>query len=209
MTTDGVLLDEREVELVVRVRAGDQEACAALVRGHADSMLAVARRFLRCEADCADVVQEAFVSEFGSIDAYEGAARLGTWLHRIVVNTALMKLRARSRRRVVPQADLRPLGDDGGAVEPAVWDEPVGERLERAETRARVRACIDRLPEPYRTVLVLRDIEEFDTHQTADILDISIPAVKTRLHRARLALRDLLEPMFGPEAGQPAAGLSA
>src|SRR5262249_37590256 len=118
-------------------------------------------------------------------------------LHRIVVNVCLMRLRARSRSREVPIDDLLPAFDGTGhharPVRP--WEEQALARLTRAETRAHVRACIDRVPHPYRAVLLLRDIEERDTEHTARQLGINPGAVKTRLHRARQALRTLLEPV--------------
>jgi RNA polymerase sigma-70 factor (ECF subfamily) len=186
-----------DVELLERVRAGDDRACEALVRRHGGRMLAVARRFLRTEEDSADAVQDAFLAAFRSLDGFEGHSTLGTWLHRIVVNVCLMRLRARSRSREVRINDLLPTFDDTGhhtrPVRP--WGDHALARLTRAERCAQVRACIDELPQPYREVLLLRDIEELDTEQTAQHLGINPGAVKTRLHRARQALRSLLEPV--------------
>ena len=186
-----------DVELLERVRVGDERACEALVRRHGGRMLAVARRFLRTEEDSADAVQDAFLSAFRSLDGFEGKAALGTWLHRIVVNVCLMRLRARSRRREVRIDDLLPTFDETSHHSRPVrpWGDHALARLARAETCAQVRACIEELPEPYREVLLLRDIEELDTEQTAQHLGINPGAVKTRLHRARQALRTLLEPV--------------
>jgi RNA polymerase sigma-70 factor (ECF subfamily) len=167
-------------------------------------MLAVARRLLRTEEDSADAVQDAFLSAFRSLEGFAGNSALGTWLHRIVVNVCLMRLRARSRSREVRIDDLLPTFDESGHHRHPVraWEGEALARLTRAETRAHVRACIDRLPDPYREVLVLRDIEELDTEQTARHLGINPGAVKTRLHRARQALRTLLEPVvLGDEEG--------
>jgi RNA polymerase sigma-70 factor (ECF subfamily) len=188
---------EAEAQLLARVRAGDEAASAALVRKYGVRMLAVARRFLRCEEDSADAVQDAFLSAFRSLEHFEGNSSLGTWLHRIVVNACLMKLRAQSRNRQVSIEDLLPTFDEAGHHTQPVrsWEEQALSRLTREETRIQVRACIDRLPEPYRTVLLLRDIEEFDTEQTAQQLGVTPGTVKTRLHRARQALRTLLEPV--------------
>jgi RNA polymerase sigma-70 factor (ECF subfamily) len=185
-----------EAQLFARVRSGDQEASAAFVRKYADRMLAVARRFLRCEEDSADAVQDAFVSAFRSLKQFEGNSSIGTWLHRIVVNSCLAKLRAQSRRHTAPIDDLLPTFDETGhhAQPIRTWDEGALSRLTREETQNQVRACIDQLPEPYRAVLLLRDIEELDTEETAWQLGITPGAVKTRLHRARQALRTLLEP---------------
>jgi RNA polymerase sigma-70 factor (ECF subfamily) len=121
-----------------------------------------------------------------------------------VVNVCLMRLRARSRSREVRIDDLLPTFDQSGHHSHPVraWEDEALARLTRAETRAHVRAFIDRLPDPYREVLVLRDMEELDTEQTARHLGISPGAVKTRLHRARQALRTLLEPVvLGEEEG--------
>ena len=196
-TEDRNACSSGDVELLELVRAGNERACAAMVRRHGGRMLAVARRFLRTEDDSADAVQDAFLAAFRSLDGFEGNSALGTWLHRIVVNVCLMRLRARSRSREVGIDDLLPVFDETGhhgrPVRP--WEDPALARLTRAEVCAQVRACIEELPEPYREILLLRDIEELDTEQTAQHLGINPGAVKTRLHRARQALRTLLEPM--------------
>ena len=178
-----------EADLLSRLRAGDEDAYEAVVATHTGRLLAVARRFLRSEEDSADAVQEAFVSMFRALPSFRGVALLGTWLYRILVNVCGMKLRSRARR---PSASLDQVvlaTEDDTAVP-----------LSRAETRARVRACIDQLPENHRNVLILRDIEGHDTETTAALLNIRPGAVKTRLHRARQALRRLLDPLFAEEA---------
>jgi len=192
-----------DARLLARIRDGDECACEALVRQHAGRMLAVARRFLRTEEDSADAVQDAFLSAFRSLDGFAANSALGTWLHRIVVNVCLMKLRAQSRNREVRIENLLPTFDETGhhSRPVRVWENQALARLTQAETCARVRACIDRLPNPYRQVLLLRDIEDLDTEQTAAHLGINPGAVKTRLHRARQALRTLLEPVVLGEDG--------
>ena len=174
-----------EVPLVARLRVGDEAAYEALVRAHSGAMMVVARRFLGDTDDAADAVQDAFVSAFKAMPAFEGGSRLRTWLHRITVNACLMKLRSRKRSRVVSLDDVAyPAGraDD--------------DALSRAETVRRVRACIDQLPPAYRAVILLRDIEGVGTGDTADRLGTNEGAVKVRLHRARQALRALLEPVL-------------
>jgi RNA polymerase sigma-70 factor (ECF subfamily) len=170
-----------EAEMIVRLRAGDEEAYESLFRAHAGSMLAVARKFLGNSADAADAVQDAFLSAFRGVGAFAGTARLGTWLHQITVNACLMKLRSRRRCRHVPLDDRTPSAH-------AEEDE-----LTRRETTNQVRDCIARLPATYRTVLWLRDIEGLDTAAAAGRLGTNEGVVKTRLHRARLALRILLK----------------
>lgn len=185
-----------EAHLIAGLRRGDERSFEVLVRQYGSRLLAVCRRLLRSEDDARDALQDAFVSAFRSVDRFEGGSRVSTWLHRIAVNSCLMKLRSRRRRAEEPIEDLLPkFLEDGHAAVPSVpWEGSVEALLERAETGALVRAAIDRLPESYRTVLLLRDIEELDTDETARMLEISPNAVKIRLHRARQALRELLDP---------------
>jgi len=186
---------DENAPLLAGLRRGDDEAFATLVHGHAGRMLATARRLLRSEDDARDAVQEAFVSAARAIGSFAGGSKLSTWLHRIVVNAALMKLRGQRRRAEEPIDDLLPRFDAEGhhLAAPAVWETPSDVLLEQHETHAAVRRCIDRLPERYRIVLLLRDIEELDTQETADRLAVTRNTVKLRLHRARQALRTLLE----------------
>ena len=188
---DAVLLDG--------LRRGDDHAFTTLVRQHGGRMLATARRLLRDDDEAEDAVQEAFVSAARAIDGFAGDSKLSTWLHRIVVNTALMRLRSRRRRREEPIYDLLPRFDaDGHHAEGVVgWETPSDILLERRQTRAMVRRCIDQLPERYRTVILLRDIEEMDTEETAHSIGSTPNAVKIRLHRARQALRTLLARELG------------
>ena len=186
---------EDEAALVRRLRDGDPEAFETMVREYGGRMLATARRLVGTEEDARDAVQEAFLAAFKSIRSFAGAARLSTWLHRIVVNAALMKLRGRRRRREDSIEELLPRFRHDGcwSESPAAWDMSSDGMLERQEARAAVRRAIDRLPASYRTVLTLRDIEEFDTDETATALGTTGNAVKIRLHRARQALKTLLE----------------
>jgi len=190
-------------ELVVALRRGDATAYEQLVRDHGGVMLAVARRYLRSEDDARDVVQEAMLSAFRGIVGFAADAKLSTWLHRIVVNCALMRLRSRRRRPEESIDDLLPRFDEQGAFVAGAnaWEEPATETLiERRELRQVVRACIDRLPAGYRELLLLRDIEELDTDESAALLGLSVAAVKSRLHRARQALRTLLVAELGLDA---------
>lgn len=186
--------------LVDRLRRGNAAAYEELVRVYGGRLLAVARRFLNNEEDARDAVQDTFVSAFRALDRFDGQASLGTWLHRIVVNASLTRLRSRKRRPERPIEDLLPAFlDDGHQANPArAWRDPADDLL-REETREQVRRLIEDLPEDYRNVLLLRDIEELDTEETATLLGLTAGAVKTRLHRARQALRVLLEPHFARE----------
>jgi RNA polymerase sigma-70 factor, ECF subfamily len=184
-----------DASLVARLRRGDHAAFESLVRAHGGRLLSVARRFLGSNEDAEDAVQETFIKAFKAIRTFEERAQLHTWLHRIVVNTSLMKLRERRRKPQESIDDLLPnFGADGHqAIESKEWSDAV---FERKETASMVRRAIEMLPDQHRVVLVLRDIEERDTAETAALLGTSTTVVKVRLHRARQALRTLLDREF-------------
>ncbi|HEV7571825.1 MAG TPA: sigma-70 family RNA polymerase sigma factor [Thermoanaerobaculia bacterium] len=178
--------------LIERLRTGDDTAFEELVDHHAAPLLAVTRRILRDEEEARDAVQETFVAAFRGISAFQSESRVSTWLHRIAVNCALMKLRIREQDvdALLPhfQADGR---QDPSSVG---WSESAEEILQREQSCALVRQCIDQLPEPYRVVLVLRDIEQLPADVVAEKLQITRDNLKVKLHRARQALRTLLDP---------------
>jgi RNA polymerase sigma-70 factor (ECF subfamily) len=193
---DGASIDE--ATLLTALRAGEEWAFETMVRLFGGRLLAVARRFVRNDEDARDVVQSAYLSAFRALDGFEGSAQLSTWLHRIVVNTALMKLRSERRKPEESIEDLLPSFQDDGhhAEQFSDWSAPADVLLERSETRRTVRACVEQLPDNYRMVLVLRDIEERSTQEVAEMLMMTPTAVKVRLHRARQALSTLLRQYY-------------
>lgn len=190
-----------EPDFLPGLKRGDPEAFELLVREQTPRLLALTRRLLGQDQDAADALQDAFIQVFRGIDGFAGDARLSTWIHRITINAALMKLRKAGRRNEVSIESLLPVFDAGGGppstgVVPWRNPEEVTDIAQRREMKRKVRQLIDQLPDNYRTVLILRDIEELDTRETAKLLDLPPGAVKTRLHRARLALRAILAPLF-------------
>ncbi len=185
---------ESEAALLAALKAGDEGAFERLVRENTPRMLAVARRFFSTESDAEDAVQEAFLSAFKALDRFEGGSKLSTWLHRITVNASLMKLRARKSRPEKSIEEMLPaFASDGHRHDhKRGWRRTPEQLLADSETARMVRAKIDELPADYREVLILRDLEELDTAAAAEVLGISREAVKTRLHRARQALRHML-----------------
>lgn len=194
-------MSAHEIQLVESLLDGDVAAFEATVRQYGGRMLNVARQLLSNEHDAQEAVQDAFVTALRSLDKFERRSSLATWLHRIVVNAALMKRRSQGRRHEESLEGLLPtFKDDGHQAAPTPgWTSAALAKIEQEETRAEIRRCIDRLPETHRTVLLLRDIQELDTETVAELLSISVDAVKVRLHRARQALKTLLEPVFGAE----------
>jgi RNA polymerase sigma-70 factor (ECF subfamily) len=176
------------------LRAGDPAAFEQLVRANTPRLLSVTRRILNNDDDAKDAVQQAFIAAFRSRGQFEGDARPSTWLHRIAVNKALDLLRRRQRRPEDSIEDLLPrfLPNGHHTERFAVWPDVSEAGIDRERLAATIREAIDRLPESFRLVLLLRDIEEMSTEETANALGITPNAAKLRLHRARLALRTLL-----------------
>jgi RNA polymerase sigma-70 factor (ECF subfamily) len=192
----GPQTDEQVLE---RVRAGDTALFELLMRRHNQQLYRAARAIVRDEAEAEDVVQQAYLSAFAHLDLFAGGARLSTWLTSIVVHEALGRRRraARAPLALVEHADEVADVSDGGAGPEAA--------LDRAELARLLERTIDALPEMYRTVLVLRDVQELDTAETAAALGVTAEAVRVRLFRARqLARTELLE-----RAGAAAADVFA
>ncbi len=162
-------------------------------------MLSVARRLLINEDDARECIQEAYLLAFAKINSFEGRSSFRTWLHRIVVNCALGILRSRKPHNTQSIDDLLPVFDsDGCRIEPTwQFNEPLLKILERNQARDLVHRSIQSLPDTYRIVLMLRDIEGYDTEEVATLLETNTGVIKTRLHRARAALKKQLEPIFG------------
>jgi RNA polymerase sigma-70 factor, ECF subfamily len=185
---------------------------AAIVRANMGALRRTCRRLLQDEAEADDAVQESFLSAFAHLHTFRGQARLSTWIHRIAVNVCLMRLRQRIALAPALESDAcdealdsllpRYLADGHRADPLPAWSEGVDALAERRELCGRVRQLVQSLPEPHRTVLVLRDLEELSTEETANLLGVRVNAVKTRLHRARQALRTMLErELLGEELG--------
>lgn len=191
-----------EEALLEELRAGREPAYEELIRLFGARVLAVSRRMLPTEEDALDAMQETFLSAFKALDRFDGRSKLSTWLHRIAVNACLMRRRSRSRRPEESIDELLPEFNARGTMRGSYssWAEPEA-AAERREIRSVVRDSIEQLPETHRNVLLLRDIEGLDTAETAEVLGITPNAVKVRLHRARQALRGLLDPHLARQAG--------
>jgi RNA polymerase sigma-70 factor (ECF subfamily) len=185
-----------ESTLVARTREGDARAFTDLVRRYEGKIFRLAQHITQNREDAEDVLQETFLKAYEHLDQFQGNSKFYTWIVRIAVNQALMKLRKRRSDKAVSIDESIDTGEDTVAREIAAWDPNPEERYSREELQAILTAAIDSLAPPYRAVFVLRDMEELSTEETADALALSIPAVKSRLLRARLQLRDKLTRFF-------------
>ena len=180
--------DFSDGEVVRRVRAGQTDLFEILMRRYNQRVYRLSRAVLRSDAEAQDVVQEAWVRAYEHLDQFEGRAEFSTWLCRIAIHEAWARMR-RSRR--YETIEPRPTGEDREMKEASVDPNPEGAAYGR-EVGLLVQEAVDALPEGYRTVFVLRQIEELSTAETAECLELSEETVKTRLHRARSALRQQL-----------------
>lgn len=185
-----------ESELVRRARTGDGQAFSDLTNRYARNIFRLASHITQSQEDAEDVLQETFLNAYEHLRDFQGNSRFYTWLVRIAVNQALMKLRKRKSDRTVSLDQGFDTGEEVVAREISTWDENPEQRYSREEIREILDQAIESLPEIFRTVFVLRDIEELSTEETAVALEVSIPAVKSRLLRARLQLRDKLTRFF-------------
>ena len=174
----------------------------SIVRETLPRLLALARRYLRNEDDARDCVQEALLAGHDKFEEFEGRASIATWLHRIVVNKAISKLRVAARLNEQSLDAMMPTFDEDDFLFGPTSTTPLSadELFEQSSTRQAVRDAIGQLPEIHRAILLLRDVEEYNTAEVAERLGIQVSAAKTRLHRARTALRVLLEPVFREES---------
>jgi RNA polymerase sigma-70 factor, ECF subfamily len=184
--------NDDDSELAQRIGRGDHAAFERLMRRHNSKLFRVARAILRDDADAEDALQEAYLDAFRHIREFRGAARLSTWLTRIVVNHALMRRRKQARdRAVVAFGEERWGAHQEGDVADEASESPATSIL-REEVRKVLERKIDELPLAFRTVFVMRDVEDMTVQETAECLSIPPATVRTRLFRARTLLREAL-----------------
>ena len=187
---------EEELQLITRARAGDTGAFSQLISRYEGKIFRLAMNITQNREDAEDVLQEAFIKAYQHLDQFQGNSRFYTWAVRIAVNQALMKLRKRRSDRTVSLDEQIDTGEDTMVREIAAWDPDPEEQFSREELHGILTEAIDGLEPIYRTVFNLRDVDGLSTEETAEALELSIPAVKSRLLRARLQLRDKLTRFF-------------
>jgi RNA polymerase sigma-70 factor, ECF subfamily len=185
-----------ELSLVNRARAGDSNAFGELVQKYERKIYRLAKNITQNDEDAEDVLQDTFIKAYEHLDGFQGNSKFYTWLVRIGVNEALMKLRKRKSDRTVPLDEPVETGEEPVIREIAVWGEDPENKYSQEELRQILDEAVKSLRPAFRTVFQLRDIEEMSTEETAQTLNLSIPAVKSRLLRARLELREKLTRFF-------------
>lgn len=191
MSTDDTLRDEPK--LIAAVLAGQTQLFHELIRPHERSVFAMAMSLLQNEADAEDAMQETFLKAFHNLASFRGDAKFSTWLISIVLNEARSKL----RRKKLISLDEEPDEDKPGSFSPALlrdWREVPSEAVERQEMKQMLQEAIASLPDGYRVVFLLREVEELSTHEAATMLQMTESALKVRLHRARMMLQKQLAP---------------
>jgi RNA polymerase sigma-70 factor (ECF subfamily) len=190
------LQSDAESALVDRAKSGDAAAFTTLVERYERKVYRLARHITQHDEDAEDVLQEVFMKAYTHLSTFEGQSKFYTWLVRITVNESLMKLRKRRSGKEMSLDEPVDTGTEEMVREIAVWDATPEQRFSQEELRGILNQAIDSLEPMYRTVFLLRDVDELSTEETAEALNLSIPAVKSRLLRARLQLREKLTRQF-------------
>jgi RNA polymerase sigma-70 factor, ECF subfamily len=185
-----------ELSLVQAAKSGDIQAFEALVKRYDRNVFRIAQHITQNREDAEDVVQDAFLKAYSNLEQFQGQSKFYTWLVRIAVNEALMKLRRRRPERTVSLDQEVQTDEDTMPREVADWSPNPEQQYNQAELKEILGKTIQGLPPSFRTVFVLRDVEGLSTEETAEALNLSIPAVKSRLLRARLQLRERLSKYF-------------
>lgn len=190
---------EDDRELLARAQAGDMSAFEALVDRHEEKVYGLALRMTRSEADAAEIAQDTFLSAYQHLSEFRGEAAFGSWVHRIAANNALMRLRRQKVLDIVSDDLAGPEFTDRGSlaeVPESDWSKRADDKILDEELGRAIQEATDALPEGYREVFLLKDLEGLSYEEISEMVGISIPAVKSRLHRARLALREAIDAFY-------------
>ncbi len=188
-----------DLALVHSAQRGDYACFEELVRRYRDRVYRLARGMTTSDAEAEEVVQDTFLNLFRHLESFRGEAAVSSWIFRVAANAALMRLRRLRRKPLLSLEDTRPdFSEDGTHYidPPGDWARQPEQTLLSRELGAQIEAAIAELPEKYRLVLLLRDVEGLSNEEVADTLGITLPTVKSRLHRSRLFVRDALDDYF-------------
>ncbi len=198
-TQPSTIVRDDEAQLVTAAKAGDAASFSELVARYERKIFRLAQNITQNREDAEDVMQEAFLKAYTHLDGFQGDSRFYTWLVRIAVNEALMKLRKRRGGKEVSLDEPVETEEDFVPREIADWGPSPHQRYEQSQMNSILSEAIEKLEPDFRVVFLLRDVEELSTEETAKLLGLSVPAVKSRLLRARLRLRQKLNRFFSTE----------
>lgn len=184
-----------DMELVEKFRGGDKAAFAELMGRYTEKAHNLAIRISRNQEDAEEILQDVFLTVFRKIDLFEGKSAFSSWLYRITVNTAFMKLRKRKQHSAVSLDEVGSAADEANLGSRSDIGD-LGYLSSRHELRAALEGAIEKLPEEYKVIFILRDVDGLSNHEVGEILQLSVPAVKSRLHRSRLMLRRKLRKFY-------------
>jgi len=197
MTQTTSVQDDRE--LLARAQAGDMSAFESLVSRHEEKVYGLALRMTRSEADAAEIAQDTFLSAYQHLGEFRGESAFGSWVHRIAANNALMRLRRQKVLDIVSDELAGPEFTERGSLAEGPdsdWSKRADDKVLDDELGRAIQVATDALPEGYREVFLLKDVEGLSYEEISEMVGISIPAVKSRLHRARLALREAIDAFY-------------
>lgn len=187
--------DASDSEIISKLRAGDTSGYAELVERYSDKVNNLALRITRNEEDAEEILQDVFITVYRKIDKFEGKSAFSSWLYRITVNTAFMKLRKRKKHASLSLEDSNAVAKNPWARSRSDVSD-VSYMSSRHELRSMLECAISRLPEEYRVIFILRDVDGLSNQEVGELMDLSVPAVKSRLHRSRLMLRKRLQKFY-------------
>jgi len=191
-------MSDNDLQLVKEMQAGKPEAFEEMVRNYQKRVYSLAYNVTHNQSDAEDVAQEVFLRVCNKINTFLGKAAFSSWVYRITLNVSFMKLKSRKKIQQIPFDDIFPKYQEDGFHAEKIndWSQKADDVLLSSESRKIIQKAINQLPEKEKAVFVLRDIEGLPTEKVCDILELSVPAVKSRLHRSRLFLRKRLSNYF-------------
>jgi RNA polymerase sigma-70 factor (ECF subfamily) len=197
-----VVEGKSDLDLINEFKEGNNSAFEELVSRYSEKAYHLAYRFTRNQEDAEEVLQDVFVTVYKKIDGFEGKSSFSSWLYRVTVNAGLMKIRKRKQDRSVAMDDILPQIENAISVRNAEYQNADVNTYRKQLTKA-MEEAIEKLPDDYRPVFILRDVDGLTSKEVSKILNLSIPAVKSRLHRSRLMLRKKLCPLYSEYSGSP------
>lgn len=185
-------IEKTDIELVEAFKKGCEDSFVAIVQRYTEKVHNLSMRLTRNQEDAEEVLQDVFVTVYNKIHSFEGKSAFSSWLYRVTANTAFMKLRSRKNKETVSLEDVEPTVKNSLASRDSINGDETYLTI-RHELREVLQGAINKLPHEYKTIFILRDVDGLSNQEVGGLLNMSVPAIKSRLHRARLLLRKKLQ----------------